>query len=173
MTHILSRLVGLCQVMENLNEVLQSAVTALQTPKGGFAMSSTKTEPHHFIHGFEHNFWLEKLIPRYRETPRPAQATHLSPHASLGPGHLAVKMQLWWCPLNKGGYYTQIDPPSLREATDTAVIFATHLTILALRRAIRADRTPLAKPGKMGKMISFVIRCCAARALCNVKRNCC
>lgn len=83
-------------------------------------------------------------------------------------------MQLWWCPLNKGGYYPQLDPSSPTSATDTAVIFTTHLTILALWCAVQADRTTfLAKPGKTRKMISFVIRCGAARVLRNIKRNCC
>ena len=44
----------------------------------------------------------------------------------------------------------------------------------ALWRAVQADRTTfLAKPGKMGKVIGFAIRCCAARVLRNIKRNCC
>ena len=81
-------------------------------------------------------------------------------------------MQMWRCPLNKGGYWTQLNPSSQREATDANIVFAAPLTLLALWHTVQADLTTfLAKPEKTGKMISFMIKYCVARVL--HKRNCC
>lgn len=79
MTHILFWLVGLRQVMENLNQVLHSAVTALRTSKGGFTMSRIKTEPNHFSRGFEHDFgWKNSshATERHHALHRPPTCHH-------------------------------------------------------------------------------------------------
>lgn len=67
-------------MMEKLNQVLQSAVRALQKSKDGFAMSSVKTEPHPFSWGFEHNFgWKNSshATERHHTLHRPPTRHHM------------------------------------------------------------------------------------------------
>jgi len=71
MTHILSWLVGLHQVMEILNEVLQQAMTALRKSKGA--------EPHHFSWGVKHDFvWKNPshATERHHALDRPPTCHH-------------------------------------------------------------------------------------------------
>lgn len=113
----------------------------------------------HYSWGAEHGFWLEKLIHCYRETPCLAQATHLSPYAGLGPGHLAVKL-LCWCPLKKTEHWpSQILPPDKSSCPLACHTSRQH----NCSSKVRTD----------GKANEFCVQVHVARVLCNVKRNCC